>query len=185
MWLSLTPGAPGSHTPFFTILAIVVWTLFFVAMAMQYDGYKTLENPAAMACVNLQLNQGEPVYGPKALVRWINPQGSVWCYEEGGKFDAEYLIDWGARWDPKLRAQPQRWLTSSIVHLSCMHLFSNAMLFLVLSYEMEIHHGGYRIAPMWLLSAFGGNLLRYVRAREILRHRSLNISALESFVQQY
>lgn len=157
---AVTPAAPGHHVPVFTVAAVTVWLMAFIAMAMQYDIFQALLSPEVESCLNSQAAKGKHAYGPKMLMQWVNPKGAPWCYDNGGTFDADYLIMWGARWDPDLKHRPQRWLTSTIIHVSFMHIFSNAMLFAVLSTLMEMHHGTWRIATIWIVSAVGGNLLR-------------------------
>ena len=99
--------------------------------------------------------------GPNVILKWMFPKKHHWCTINGGNFETTYLITWGARLGSLLKDQPQRWFTSSILHVSFMHLFSNCTLLLVLGGLMEIEHGWVRVGAGWFISALGGNLLRY------------------------
>jgi membrane associated rhomboid family serine protease len=155
----LLPAAPGHHSPIFTLTLLVVLTLIFCVMMGQYDAFTMSSSFSQLQCLAPSWNNQR--IGPEVLLRWITPkQYTDWCTAEGGSFNASFLIRWGARWGPDMKRQPQRWFTSSMIHINFMHFFSNCMLLLALGGLMEIEHGWMRIAPGWFLSALGGNLLR-------------------------
>lgn len=65
-------------------------------------------------------------------------QDTTWCY--GGTpwlLPGDFLIVWGARWGPLMRAQPYRWLTSWFLHESFVHILSNMLLFLVIAVQVR------------------------------------------------
>ena len=71
-------------------------------------------------------------------------QGVPWCY--GGTpwlLNGDFLIVWGARWGPLMRAQPYRWFTSWFLHQSFSHVMSNMLLFLVIAIQV------WRLPPAW------------------------------------
>lgn len=81
----------------------------------------------------------------------------VWCF--GGEpwaLATPFLLEWGARWAPLLRAEPQRWLTPMLLHRTFSHLLSNMLLFGALCLQLEIKYGVVRIALLWVLSSLGG-----------------------------
>lgn len=155
---AFTPAEPGRHSLLFTSSMVALWISLFFIMASQYDLYKIPTIPsAAIPC-----RRDSKGYGPSIVLRWMQPSRGQWCYENSdGVFDAKFLMTWGARWNPQLRHHPQLWITSGVIHMSFGHLVSNCILFIVLSSQMERQHGALRIASGWVISAFGGNLLRY------------------------
>lgn len=166
VWGFLTPAQP--HHLYFTTTALLVFLVTFFAMATDYASYQALtSSPSTLECMkDQQLGGSRPYYGPASLLRWLAPRAgksSPWCYNSAvGEFDTLFLIHWGARWAPSLRASPVRWLTSSLLHVNFAHLLSNCLLFLGLSSQLEREHGAYRIGPAWVASALGGNLLSAV-----------------------
>ena len=75
------------------------------------------------------------------LIRLPVMQDTPWCY--GGTpwlLPGDFLIIWGARWGPLMRAQPYRWFTSWFLHESFVHILSNMLLFLVIA--LQVTHGG-------------------------------------------
>lgn len=64
-------------------------------------------NPVALPCLASQAATGSGApWGPHAMVRWLAPRQSEWCFSGGaGKFDARFLVDWGARWVPLMRSR--------------------------------------------------------------------------------
>ncbi len=71
--------------------------------------YQALVAPSTSACLAaLRHNGTSTVWGPAGMVRWIAPRQQQWCYGGGaGKFDAAFLIDWGARYAPRMHT---RWV---------------------------------------------------------------------------
>lgn len=127
-------------------------------MIGQYDAFLMSSSFSELQCIAPAWNN--EAIGPIIILKWIFPKRYTWCTAESGSFDAGFLIRWGARWGPLMRNQPERWFTSSILHITFVHLFSNSMLLGALGGLMEIEHGWLRIAPGWFLSALGGNLMR-------------------------
>lgn len=127
-------------------------------MIGQYDAFIMADSPAGMQCMLSIQNNAQ--IGPNVVLRWIFPKKYTWCTANGGNFETEFLITWGARLGSLLKSQPQRWFTSSLLHVGFMHLFSNCTLLLVLGGLMEIEHGWVRVGAGWFISALGGNLLR-------------------------
>lgn len=86
---------------------VIVLVLLWLFMAGQYGQYQAMVAPGTMACLQaLQANGTAPAWGPSTLVRWLSPRQSQRCYGgAAGKFDARYLIDWGARWAPLMRSR--------------------------------------------------------------------------------
>ena len=65
-------------------------------------------------------------------------QAVPWCYDgEAWLLGGDFLIVWGARWGPLMRAQPYRWFTSWFVHQSFTHVLSNMLLFLVIAIQVR------------------------------------------------
>ena len=77
--------------------------------AGQYGQYQALTSPTAAACLQAGGRSGAaPAWGPGAMVRWLSPRaGPAWCFGAPGpgRFDGQYLIDWGARWAPVMRSR--------------------------------------------------------------------------------
>lgn len=94
----------GAHRPYFTCVAPAVLVLVWAFMAGQYAAYQAVAAPASLACLAAQHASGAaPAWGPRTLVRWIAPRQGEWCFGvSAGKFNARYMIDWGARWAPDM-----------------------------------------------------------------------------------
>lgn len=76
-----------------------------------------MADPATLACVAAQHANGTaPAWGPASLVRWLSPRASKWCYggSGAGRFDATFLIDWGARWAPAMSGRCARGCTRGV-----------------------------------------------------------------------
>ena len=95
------------HRLYFTLTFIAVLVLLYFFMAGQYGQYQALVNPASTGCLaDLQRSGAAPAWGPGAMVRWLSPRQGQWCYGgAAGKFNAQFLIDWGARWAPDMRSR--------------------------------------------------------------------------------
>ena len=64
-------------------------------------------------------------------------QAAPWCYgDDAWLLGGDFLIVWGARWGPLMRAQPYRWFTSWFLHQSFTHVLSNMLLFLVIAVQV-------------------------------------------------
>lgn len=72
---------------------------------LQYGQYQAVVSPASTACLAAMHRNGTATaWGSGGMVRWIAPKKEAWCYSGApGKFDAPFLIDWGARWAPDMR----------------------------------------------------------------------------------
>lgn len=64
------------------------------------------------------------------------------------------------RCTPTAPRSPQRWLTSTLLHQSFMHMLSNSLMLLGFGGQLEVKHGNWRTAALALLSALGGGFLR-------------------------
>ena len=96
----------GQHRPYVTAILICVLVLLYFFMAGQYALYQAVAFPATTACLAALRRGGRSVWGPAGMVRWIAPRADSWCYGGAvGKFDAPFLIDWGARWAPYMRSR--------------------------------------------------------------------------------
>lgn len=64
-------------------------------------------NPASVSCLAAQHASGSGApWGPGGMVRWLSPRQSQWCFSgDAGKFDAQFLVDWGARWAPRMQGR--------------------------------------------------------------------------------
>ena len=95
------------HRLYFTPTFLALMALLYFFMAGQYGQYQALINPATTGCLaGLQRNGSAAAWGPGAMVRWLSPRAGQWCYGGApGKFDAQYLIDWGARYAPYMRVR--------------------------------------------------------------------------------
>lgn len=127
---------------FSIVLPFVLLTIFFF-MAGEYPLY--LER------------RGEPIhdydFGPRQVVKWMVRQ-DAWR-----DFDEAFLIEWGARFIPALPGEGYRWLTSLLIHQNFSHLFSNLLLFVILSCGLEMKYGFWRTALVCLLSGLAGNFV--------------------------
>ena len=76
-------------------------------MVVQFGLYQAVVAPASSACLaGLRRNGTAPEWAPAGMLRWVSPSKSEWCYTSApGKFDAPFLIQWGARWAPKMRSK--------------------------------------------------------------------------------
>ena len=67
----------------------------------------------------------------------VGVQAAPWCYgDDAWLLGGDFLIVWGARWGPLMRAQPYRWFTSWFLHQSFTHVLSNMLLFLVIAIQV-------------------------------------------------
>lgn len=102
----LTPPGLGCHRPYaIPCLAGVLVVLYFF-MAGQYGQYQALTYPATSACMSAMHRNGTaPGWGPAPMLHWIAPSERGWCYgsKDPFRFDATFLIDWGARWAPDMQ----------------------------------------------------------------------------------
>ncbi len=64
-------------------------------------------NPASVGCLAAQHSSGGgAAWGPGGMVRWLRPQQSQWCFSgKAGSFDAQFLVDWGARYAPRMHGR--------------------------------------------------------------------------------
>ncbi|KAL4434296.1 hypothetical protein ABPG75_000737 [Micractinium tetrahymenae] len=159
-----TPPPMGQHFPYATLTLLFVLILVYFFMAGQYGLYQAMVAPSTSSCLAaLRHNGTSSVWGPAGMVRWIAPRQEQWCYAgSAGKFDAAFLIDWGARYAPRMRSSPQRWITSTLLHQSFAHLASNCAMLGGFGWQVEAKHGSWRIALLFLLAGLGGNLLSAV-----------------------
>ncbi len=79
----------------------------------------------------------------------MHAQDTAWCY--GGSawlLPGDFLIVWGARWGPLMRAQPYRWFTSWFLHQSFVHVLSNMLLFLAVALQARACSLAAAISPL-------------------------------------
>ena len=76
-------------------------------------------------------------------------------------FDTTYLIHWGARYLPRIKDENEdwRWFTNMLLHEGMSHLFTNMIMYFMLSYHLERKYGWWRLLFVILLSGLGGNFL--------------------------
>ncbi len=76
-------------------------------------------------------------------------------------FKAEYLIDWGARYLPKIKEKDEhwRWFSNMLLHEGASHCFTNMLMFFTLAFHLERKYGWWRIGFVVVLSGCGGNFL--------------------------
>ncbi|CAD7694709.1 unnamed protein product [Ostreobium quekettii] len=139
-----SPTRVGRRRLYFTIIFPFVLLMAFSFMAGEYPLY--LER------------KGEPVaadydFGPYQLFRW------VFHREAWRNFDSVFLVEWGARFIPRLPGHPTRWLQSLLIHENFSHLATNMMLFVILSWSLEGKYGFVRTAAVCLTSGLAGNFL--------------------------
>lgn len=84
-----------------------VFSVPHAVRVLQYALYQALVAPATSSCLAAMRHNGTfAVWGPAGMVRWIAPRQGQWCYAgSAGKFDAAFLIDWGARHAPRMRTR--------------------------------------------------------------------------------
>jgi len=78
------------------------------------------------------------------------------------KLEPDYMGLWGARFDPLLYAERNRWWTlvsSAFVHIDIYHLAINCFAFAAIGGFLERRYGSVRLAAPVFLSIVGGNLL--------------------------
>lgn len=77
--------------------------------AGSYGQYMAVTSAAAVPCLaDAHRNGTAPAWGPAALVHgWLAPRPANWCFAGTGpgRFDARFLVDWGARWAPLMRSR--------------------------------------------------------------------------------
>ncbi|CAL8468309.1 g7849 [Coccomyxa elongata] len=153
-----TPARLGKHRLFFTSAwTFIVFAVFFY-MIGEFPYYEAVQFPSTTRDACLRAITKTPMgYGSSQMLHWFN-QAVPWCYDgEPWLLGGDYLIVWGARWGPLMRAQPYRWFTSWFLHQSFTHVLSNMLLFLVIACQMEEKYGCWRMLLLWLFSALGGN----------------------------
>ena len=126
----LTPSRLGHHSSKFTLLLVLVTCCSFLYMCADYRNYQSLE----------------PGPGGLKSIRSV-------------KFDKQFLISWGGLYGPKIRdGQFYRWVSPILVHASLIHILSNLLLFITISWTLERKYGTRRIVVIGVLAGFGGNL---------------------------
>jgi len=150
---AFTPAKTEEHSIFWTLLASVANIVIYLYMGAQY-GVFLLEE--CLADESPCSNQSRLLsFGPQTLVDLLFKADA---YGESS-FTGTYLALWGARFDPVTLYEGEwwRWITSWWIHLSLVHLISNLLAFIPMSWYLERRYGWWRIFPIFFLSGLGGN----------------------------
>ncbi|KAK9803187.1 hypothetical protein WJX72_011823 [[Myrmecia] bisecta] len=159
-----TPAKLGQHYLFFTAgFTLAVFIIFFYMMGeFPYYILNTPHDLSIDVCLK-NLETTTTTFGSTQFVRWVSPKDNVWCFKGNPwMMNADYLIQWGARWGPAMKSQPYRWFSSWFLHQSFQHILSNMLLFVAVAYQVEEKYGTWRITLLFFLSALGGNLFSAV-----------------------
>ncbi|CAD7700977.1 unnamed protein product [Ostreobium quekettii] len=155
LFLWFSPAECGEHKLIFTwVLALSLLVVFFYMCGEFPSHMLQRQNEMSISC-----QEDDVGYGPTILTHWISNSG-VWCFKNVPEwtFSSEYVITWGARYGPALAKEGggRLWFTSMFVHQSFRHMFSNLLLALALSIQIEVKYGWWRSACLWWISHVGG-----------------------------
>ncbi|EIE18925.1 hypothetical protein COCSUDRAFT_59848 [Coccomyxa subellipsoidea C-169] len=142
-----TPRCLRHHIPWFTLVFLALQFITFAFMAGEYVSY-LMGQPAAGECAASVFKSG-----PHALWQWVI------AWEPCHTFQGDFLVLWGAKYAPVMRAAAVwwRWLSSLVINDSFVHLAAGALLFGSLGLHLERRYGTRRIAVLALICGIAGN----------------------------
>lgn len=138
-----SPARVERRLLFFSLVFPFILIITFFFMAGEYPLY--LER------------RGQPIedydFGASQIFKWMVR------HDEWRTFDAEFLIEWGARFIPALPDEGYRWFSSMLIHEDFSHLFTNLILFAILSWGLEGKYGFWRTSLLCIISGLAGNFV--------------------------
>ena len=160
-WRAIAPNRVGGHAVMLTPLIVLACVGLWIAAVAQFPAWRldvcTVLDPGASYADDQCKEQYEREFGVGAgILNWVLMRK---CFT---KLDPDYLGMWGARFDPLLYAEGNRWWTlasSAFVHVDFWHLATNSFAFAAIGGFLERRYGAVRLAPTVLLTIVGGNLL--------------------------